>query len=277
MVDFLQASGINVLFCIGGDGTQRGTHAIAEEALRRDAGIAVVGIPKTIDNDISYVDRTFGFNTAITEASKVLDCAHVEARGAPNGIGLVKLMGRDSGFIAAGATLASQEVNFCLVPEVPFSLDGPDGFLALLKARMQRKQHALVVVAEGAGQHLFEQERQRDPNANAPYNDIGLLLKDRIRAYFADEGQEVNVKYIDPSYIIRSVPANADDSLFCDRLARQAVHAALSGRTDMLVGSIHRSLIHVPIPMATQTRKKLDPEGFAWISVHETTGQPLKF
>ncbi len=277
-VDFLQSHNIQILFCIGGDGTQRGAHAIAAEIAERKAPISVIGIPKTIDNDILYVSRTFGFNTAIEEARKVLDCAHVEAKGAPNGIGLVKLMGRESGFIATAATLASQEVNFCLVPEIPFNLDGPSGFLALLKKRLFRKSHAVIAVAEGAGQHLFdEKDAQIDASGNVVFQDIGIYLKGIIKDYFDKNGMEVTVKYFDPSYIIRSVPANSDDSLLCDRLARNAVHAAMAGKTDMLIGLLNDYFIHVPIALATRDRKVVDPESDLWISVHETTGQPLRF
>lgn len=278
LVDFLEQEGLQMLFCVGGDGTQRGAHEIALEIEKRGLDIAVVGIPKTIDNDILYVSRTFGFNTAIEEARKVLDCAHVEAKGAPYGIGLVKLMGRDSGFIAAGATLASQEVNFCLIPEAPFRLDGPGGFLPLLKARMERKQHAVVVVAEGAGQDLISgKEKRKDASGNVLHHDIGVFLQAEIKQYFNEQRMEVNVKYFDPSYQIRSIPANADDSLYGDRLARHAVHAAMAGKTDVLIGRLYSKFMHVPIEMAIRSRKKVDPESDLWISVHETTGQPLQF
>lgn len=278
ILDRLRELRVDILFTIGGDGTQRGTHDLAVEAEKRGQIVSVIGIPKTIDNDISYVSRTFGFNTAIEEARKVLDCAHVEARGAPNGIGLVKLMGRDSGFIAAVATLASQEVNYCLIPEVPFTLHGPDGLLELLKERMRRKRHAVIVAAEGAGQDLIEgEEIMRDKSGNILHKDIGLYLKQEIKHFFAAENIEANIKYFDPSYIIRSVPANADDCLYCDRLARYAVHAAMAGKTDTLIGRLHSKFVHVPVEMAVRERKKIDPESDLWISVYETTGQPMQF
>jgi len=278
MVDFLARQKIDILFCVGGDGTQRGAHEIHEEIARRGLPIAVVGIPKTIDNDIAFCEQSFGFITAIDQADAVLRGAHMEARGAYNGIGLVKVMGRDAGFIAAGATLASQEVNFALIPELPFVLDGPGGFLAALKDRILARHHALIVVAEGAGQDLFaEVARRCDASGNLLHQDIGPFLKQKILDYFAAENLPVSLKYIDPSYIIRSVPANCEDSLLCDQLARRAVHAGMAGKTDVLVCSWHRKFIHVPISMVTSQKRHVDTEGELWTLVLGATGQPARF
>ena len=278
MVDFLQSREIDILLCVGGDGTMRGAHAIHEEATQRGAKIAVVGIPKTIDNDIKYCFRTFGFATALERARDALDCAHNEATSAQNGIGLVKVMGRDSGFIALGATLTSHHVDFTLIPEVPFELEGPHGFLLALEKRLLERGHAVIVVAEGAGQSLFEtSERQRDASGNVLHRDIGPLLKERIAQYLKVRGMTFDLKYIDPSYTIRSVAANSDDSLLCDQFARRAVHAAMSGRSDMVVGLYHGTLIHVPIPLATTGRQQVNPHGVGWRSVLSATGQPASF
>lgn len=277
MVDFLRDQRINMLFTVGGDGTQKGALAIARECERRGMDIAVVGIPKTIDNDIAYVTRTFGLATAIDEARKVLDCAHAEAKGAPNGISIVKLMGRDSGFIAAGATVASQQVNFALIPEMPFALDGPNGFLRVLKRRILARQHAVIAVAEGAGQDLLGcLPEQRDASGNVIHGDIGLFLKERIGAFFRDEGIPVSIKYFDPSYIIRSVPANTADNLLCDQLGRQAVNAAMAGKTCMIVGEWHGMFTHVPMELVAGRRKKVDLESNVWLSVMMATGQPAR-
>ena len=278
MVDVLESMGVNLLFAVGGDGTQRGAHAIAAEALRRRLPLAVVGIPKTIDNDLPYVWESFGYKTALEKAREVLDCAHAEAKGAPNGISLVKLMGRDSGSITAGATLASQEVNFTLVPEIPFDLDGEHGFLACLKKRIVSRGHAVIVVAEGAGQELIVSGvTGRDGSGNVKPRDIGLFLQDRILQYFAAEGISTTVRYFDPSYIIRSVPANTDDCLLCDRLARNAVHAAMAGKTDVLIGMWYNTFIHVPIPLAIGGKKRLRPDSDVWRAVLAATGQPPRF
>jgi len=277
-VDFLQAQGINLLFCVGGDGTQRGAHAVYEEVHRRGLAIAVVGIPKTIDNDIDYVSRTFGFTTAVEVAQKVIDCAHTEAKAAPYGIGLIKVMGRDAGGNAAVATLASQEVNFTLIPEVPFALGGERGFLAALRRRMLDRRHAVIVVAEGAGQDLFPAaQAQRDASGNVKHQDIGLFLKQEITDYFAAHGPKVDLKYIDPSYIIRSVPANSEDDILCDQYARRAVHAAMAGKTDLLVGHVSGSFVHVPIPMAVGRKRQVRVEGELWNCVLAATGQPGRF
>jgi len=279
MVDFLLKEGINMLFCVGGDGTQRGAHQIAHEVTRRGAPIAVVGVPKTIDNDLPFVWRSFGYGTALERARDAINCAHTEARDAPNGIGLVKLMGREAGFIAAGATLASQEANFTLIPEVSVPLEGEKGFLEALRRRILARRHAVIVVAEGAGQDMFDKscgqhEHERDASGNLKLNDIGLLLKQRIVAYFKSVDIPINMKYIDPSYTIRSVPANSDDALLCDAMARHAVHAAIAGKTDMLVGTEHGMFINVPIATAVSGKKRLSPEGELWMRVLESTGQP---
>jgi 6-phosphofructokinase 1 len=275
IVDFLEQEGINILFCVGGDGTQRGAHTIAAEVQRRGLPIAIVGIPKTIDNDLPFVWRSFGFGTALDKAREVIDCAHVEAKSAQNGVGLVKLMGREAGFIAATATLASQEVNFALIPEVPFPLEGEEGLLHALKKRLAARGHAVIVVAEGAGQDLIAKDRdERDASGNLKLNDIGVFLKERITRYFAAEKIPMSLKYIDPSYVIRSVPANTDDSLLCDAMARYAVHAAMAGKTDVLIGLWHNEFLHVPIAAAIASQKRLSPEGGTWLSVLATTGQP---
>lgn len=275
VVDFLVDRGIDILFCVGGDGTQRGAHAIHEEIARRGLKIAVIGIPKTIDNDIRYVFRTFGFATALEIACNALRCAHVEAHGTLNGIGLVKLMGRDAGFITAGATLASQEVNFCLVPEVAFQLDGEDGLLPRLARRLQERQHAVIAVAEGAGQHLLQPTADtRDASGNRLHQDIGLFLKERITSYLRSVNVQHSLKYIDPSYLIRSVPANTSDRLLSDQMARFAVHAAMAGNTDTLIGLWNNRFVHVPICTAIRQKKRMETTGDLWTSVLLATGQP---
>jgi 6-phosphofructokinase 1 len=275
MVDFLEAREIDILFCIGGDGTQRGAHGIRQEIEKRGLLKSVVGIPKTIDNDVPYVELSFGFVTALEVASEVLRGAHVEAVGAPNGVGLVKLMGRDAGFIAAGAALASQEANYVLVPEVPFPLEGEGGLLQNLERRMLTRGHALIVVAEGAGQHLFAGEDvECDASGNVRYEDIGIFLRDRIKRHFADRKLELNMKYIDPSYAIRSVPANAWDRILTDRMARSAVHAAMAGKTDAMVGYWNQEIVHVPIGTVVGRKKHMPVESDVWNAVLATTGQP---
>ena len=273
-VDYLANNKINILFCIGGDGTQRGAHQIAAEIARRELPIAVIGIPKTIDNDIKFCYRTFGFYTAVAEAERVIDCAHTEAKGVFNGVGLVKLMGRQAGFIAAAATVASGHANFTLIPEQSFQLEGPHGFLPALKRRLEARQHAVVVVAEGAGQSLLaEGQDEYDASGNVRLADIGVYLKEQIQAYGKREECEMNVKYFDPSYYIRSVPAKPADSLLCEQLARKAVHAALAGKTDMLIGLWHNHLIHVPLEVSTGEKKTLSTDGELWTSVLSLTGQ----
>ncbi len=276
MVDFLVKNNISILFTVGGDGTQRGAQRITEEVEKRGLKIAVVGIPKTIDNDIMYVKRSFGYTTASDKAHDVLTCAHTEAKSYPNGIGLVKLMGRDSGFITAGATIASQDVNFAIIPEIPLILEGEKGFLETLKRRILNRKHAVIAVAEGAGQDLLSGVKMKDASGNVLHSDIGLFLRDKIVAYFKEQKIPVNMKYIDPSYIIRSVCANSEDSFLCDQYARSAVHAAMAGKTGMIIG-LWNGFIHLPIPLATGQRQYINPDGFIWNCVISSTGQPKRW
>ena len=271
MVDTLERMNIGILFTLGGDGTLRGATAISREARRRGLKISIIGIPKTIDNDISYVQKSFGFETAVSEAKRATYAAHSEATGARNGIGLVKLMGRDSGFIAAYSVLVDSQVNFCLVPEVAFTLKG---FLSALEKRLQHRGHAVIVVAEGAGQDLLPQTGERDASGNVKYGDIGFFLRDAIKDHCKKQGIDISLKYIDPSYIIRSLQANPHDSAFCLMLGHSAVHAAMAGRTDMVVSNWNQQFTHVPIELAVSARKKIDPHGWFWSSVLQTTGQP---
>ncbi len=270
MVDTLDRLNVGILFTIGGDGTLRGAQSIAGEIEKRGLKISVIGVPKTIDNDISHLHKSFGFETAVGESRTAIYSAHSEAEGARNGVGLVKLMGRESGLIAANASLANSEVNFCMVPEVPFKLEN---FLEALKKRLESRSHAVVVVAEGVGQDLMTSTNERDASGNIRFKDIGLFMKDKIKAYFKDRNFEINLKYIDPSYTIRSMPANPHDSVFCLLLGHNAVHAGMTGRTNMLVGYWNGEYTHVPIPLAVSERKRIDPKGRLWSSVLESTGQ----
>ena len=272
MTDTLVRLGVDVLFCVGGDGTLRGALALCEEIRRRNLRIAIVGVPKTIDNDVPFIERTFGFETAVAEATRAIAAAHIEARGAPNGVGIVKLMGRHSGFIAASATLASGEVNLCLVPELPFELDGPRGVLAFLRERLRDRGHVAIVAAEGAGQELLAAHAEKDASGNAKLGDIGASLRDTVSRELRDIG--VNVKYIDPSYIIRAAPANPADAIFCGRLAENAVHAAMAGKTGMVVGLWGGLFTHVPLAAVTSGRATISTDSPFWRSVVESTGQP---
>jgi 6-phosphofructokinase 1 len=278
MVDTLERLGIHALFVVGGDGTIRGAMTIAAEIARRGCSIAVIGVPKTIDNDIHFTDRSFGFESAYSAAVEVIRSAHTEATGAFNGIGLVKLMGRHAGFVAAHAALASADANVVLVPEIPLSLDGRQGLLRFLEERLAARRHAVIVVAEGAGQELLDRSSpETDASGNARLQDIGTFLKRAIEKHFREQKTELTLKYLDPSYYIRSVPASPSDSVYCWRMARHAVHAAMAGNTQMIIGRWHGRFVHVPMALATRTRKQIDPLDDLWISVIEATGQPMSW
>jgi 6-phosphofructokinase 1 len=277
MVNRLEALGVNVLFVIGGDGSQRAALEIYQESERRGSQLAVVGVPKTIDNDLMFMDRSFGYQTAFAMAFHAVTAAHTEARGARNGVGLVKLMGRDSGFIACSAALATSEANIVLIPEVPFKLEGAHGLLAMVEERLATRGHAVIIAAEGAGQDLMQNaSHATDASGNLLHADIGLFLKDQLCRHFKSRQLELNLKYIDPSYLIRSVPAAPEDRVFCLNLGRHAVHAGMAGKTGMVVALWHQSFVHLPMSLVTRGRRKVDPNGDLWRSVVESTGQPAK-
>ena len=275
IVDTMEKHGINMLFTIGGDGTQRGSLRIAEEVERRGLNASIIGIPKTIDNDLSFIEKSFGFETAVSEAARAVNGAHVEASCAVNGIGLVKVMGRESGFIAAYTALGTRDVNFVLVPEVSFDLDGENGLLVNLEKRLEKRGHAVIVVAEGAGQeHLEAVSTEYDASGNKKLGDIGLFLQERIKSYFKAKKTEVNMRYIDPSYMIRATTANPIDSTYCARLGAYAVHAAMAGKTKMLVSHVNDAFVHIPAELAISERNRIHPESALWRDVIEATGQP---
>ena len=279
IVDTLARMNINLLFCVGGDGSLRCACEISEECKRRGLSVSVVGIPKTIDNDLSFVGHCFGFETAVEEATRFIQSAHTEAKGTFCGVGLVKLMGRDSGFIAAYAALANPVVNFCLIPELDFEVDGTNGLLAGLERRFSSgKDHVVIVVAEGAGQrHITDTEERRDASGNILKKDIGEYLHQRITAHFKTSGREVSVKYFDPSYTIRSVPARGTDAIRCYMLARSAVHAAMAGRTNCVVGNQGAWNTLVPLKLATIERQKVRVDSDLWHAVLDSTGQDTYF
>ena len=275
IVDAIESLSINMLFVIGGDGTQRGALDIANELERRGLKVAVVGIPKTVDNDLEFIDRSFGFETAVENAREAVNAIHMEAQSQVNGIGVVKLMGRESGFIATAAALASHETNFCLIPEVPFDMDGPNGFLTHLERRLANRGHAVIVVAEGAGQEHMQAISEKDASGNKKLSDIGVFLCDKIKEYFANKNIHINLKYVDPSYQVRSSVTTANDSIYCERLGNNAVHAAMAGKTKCVVGLVHDKYVIIPTSMATRKRNKVDPEGALWRDALDATGQPI--
>ncbi|HNX05887.1 MAG TPA: ATP-dependent 6-phosphofructokinase, partial [Opitutales bacterium] len=270
MIHHLEERQINILFCVGGDGTLRGASAIAARIREKGLKISIVGVPKTIDNDIPFVARSFGFDTAVEEAREVLRCAHVESKGAPNGIGLVRLMGRSAGFVCASATLSSGDVNYCLVPEDHFHMGG---FLATLEKRMDRRGHAVIAVAEGLASQVISSQG-KDPSGNDRMGDIGPFMKSAIESHFKAAKKVVNVKYFDPSYSVRSIPADSEDSIFCWNLSRQAVYGAMAGLTEFCVGYWHAYYTYVPLKLMHGLHKCLNLHSELWMSVLSTTGQP---
>ncbi|MGM0597302.1 MAG: ATP-dependent 6-phosphofructokinase [Myxococcota bacterium] len=278
MVDSLERLNINMLFTIGGDGTHRGALEIYHEAKKRNYRISIVGVPKTIDNDINYISKTFGYETAASKASQAIEAARIEAEGAPRGVGLVKLMGRHSGAITAYASLANGNVDAVLIPESPFKLKGENGLFAWIDKQLQVKDSALVVVAEGAGQELFKDDNEEyDASGNRKLRDIGVFLKEKITGHFQEAVVPVNLKYIDPSYIIRATTPSPGDAVFCNQLGQNAVHAAMAGKTGLIIGLWKESFTHIPLEAAVSRRKTVDTDGSFWGSVLQMSGQPPRF
>ncbi|MBQ9494821.1 MAG: ATP-dependent 6-phosphofructokinase [Treponema sp.] len=275
VVDCIERLGINAMFIIGGDGTQRGALDIANEVSKRGLKVSVIGIPKTVDNDLLFIDRSFGFETAVEKAREAVMAIHMEAHSQINGIGLVKLMGRESGFIAAATALASHEANFCLIPEVPFDMDGPNGFLANLEKRLCKHHHAVIIVAEGAGQELLTKTNEKDASGNIKLADIGMYLRDEIEKYFKNRKMHINMKYIDPSYQIRAAVTDANDSIYCERLGNNAAHAAMAGKTKIVIGLVHDKFVHIPISEVTRHRNIVDAESAMWRDALDATDQPI--
>jgi len=275
MSDTLERMNIGLLFTIGGDGTFKGALALHEEIMKRGVKIGTVAVPKTIDNDIPLVDHTFGFDTAVGLAADAIQAVYYEASSAACGVGLVKLMGRESGFIAAHAALANRNVNLVLVPELLFDLEGPKGLFAYLEQRFQKGKFTVIAVAEGAGQTLLAQRPEgTDKSGNVKLGDIGLFLKRAICDRFNGR-RDFTIKYIDPSYMVRSAPALSVDSIFCGYLAQAAAHAGMAGKTGMAVGRSHRYFTHIPLrTLVAAKRKHIDPESELWLSVLQSTGQP---
>ncbi len=280
LVDNLEANGIGILFVIGGDGSMNGALRVCAEIARRGLRIGVVGVPKTIDNDVPFIDRSFGFVSAYSAAVDVIRAARIEAMAARDGIGLVKLMGRHSGFVACQAALASTEADLVLIPEIKITLGGQNGVYACVERVLARKGHAVIVVAEGAAQDLMADQlldETKDKSGNARLKDVGVFMRDRIVAHFRALNRETTVKYIDPSYAIRSVPACPSDSVYCWNMARNAVHAAMAGNTGMLIGRWHGRFVHVPMALTVRQSRRVDTDGDLWMSVIEATGQPRAF
>ncbi|KAK4765756.1 hypothetical protein SAY86_026846 [Trapa natans] len=280
IVDGIQQRGFNQVYIIGGDGTMRGAVKIVEEVRRRKLNISVTGIPKTVDNDVGIIDRSFGFQTAVEMAQQAINAAHVEAESAVNGIGLVKLMGRSTGHIALHATLSSCDVDCCLIPENDFFLEGPGGLFKFLERRLRENGHAVVVVAEGAGQDIIPrteaQREDRDESGNPTFLDVGGWLKVELKRWWARDhpGELIAVKYIDPTYMIRAVPANATDNLYCTLLAHSAIHGVMAGYTGFVPGPINGSYAYIPLEEVARARNEVNTRNHKWAWVRSVTNQP---
>mmetsp|Transcript_25298 Transcript_25298/g.60182 ORF Transcript_25298/g.60182 Transcript_25298/m.60182 type:complete len:455 (-) Transcript_25298:517-1881(-) len=271
IVKKLDMWGVDMLFVVGGNGGNAGAAAIQAECQERGVVCSVVGVPKSIDNDILLIDRCFGFETAVEEAQRPLLAAKVEASSTFRGIGIVKLMGRESGFIALHASLSSGVVDVCLIPEVPFSLHGEKGLLAYLESVIARQGHAVVCVAEGAGQDMLPTSSDKtDASGNRILGDIGQWLKKEVK----DNLPDVDVKYIDPTYMIRAIPTNSGDRIYCKILAHNAVHGAFAGFTGITVGLVNTHYVYLPIPIIIQNVRKVDPSGKQWNRLRASIGQP---
>ncbi|KAK8955186.1 6-phosphofructokinase 3 [Platanthera guangdongensis] len=279
IVDSIQDRGINQVYIIGGDGTQKGASVIFEEIKRRGLKVSVVGIPKTIDNDIAVIDKSFGFDTAVEEAQRAINAAHVESESVEYGIGVVKLMGRYSGFIAMYATLASRDVDCCLIPESPFYLEGKGGLFEFIEKRLKENGHMVLVVAEGAGQELIAESMRfmdhEDASGNKLLLDVGLWLSQKIKNHFSTKKNiTLNLKYIDPTYMIRAIPSNASDNVYCTLLAQSALHGAMAGYTGFTVGPVNGRHSYIPFYRVTETQNQVVITDRMWARLLSSTNQP---
>ncbi|KAJ0017980.1 hypothetical protein Pint_09649 [Pistacia integerrima] len=280
IVDAIQHHGFNQVYIIGGDGTMRGAVKIFNEIQQRKLHVGVVGIPKTVDNDVGIIDRSFGFQTAVEMAQQAISAAHVEAESAVNGIGLVKLMGRSTGHIALHATLSSRDVDCCLIPETEFYLEGKGGLFEFLENRLKENGHAVLVVAEGAGQDMIPrtdaQKEERDESGNLVFLDVGSWMKSELKKWWdRDHPDELfTVKYIDPTYMIRAVPANATDNLYCTLLAHSSIHGVMAGYTGFVCGPINGNYAYIPLEEVAQAKHEVDTRDHKWAWVRSVTNQP---
>lgn len=274
IVDSMEERGTNMLFVLGGNGTHAGAVAIHDECRKRRMKVSVVCVPKTIDNDILLMDKTFGFDTAVEEAQRAINSAYIEAHSAYRGVGLVKLMGRSSGFIAMHASLASGQVDICLIPEVPFHIHGPHGVLRHLEYLLDTKGSAVICVAEGAALNLLEKSNATDASGNAVLGDIGVHIQQEIKKYFKELGTSADVKYIDPTYMLRAIRANASDGILCTILGQNAVHGAFAGFSGITVGLCNTHYAYFPIPEVIKYPRLVDPNSRMWHRCLTSTGQP---
>jgi len=280
----LESYGINMLYIIGGDGTHRGAYRLYQHAKAREKKMIIAGIPKTIDNDMGVIDSSFGFNSAVEQATKAIFSAVTEATcNKPNGVGIVKLMGRHAGYIACHATLASRQVDMCLINEDPFlETNGPEAMAEYIEKTVQDKGHAVIVVAEGAGNNFLKSLRsgmesvEKDAGGNEALSNICDYLIDYLKQHFKQRSKACTVKFIDPSYMIRSVAANASDNVMCLVLAQNAVHGAMAGYTGFTSGLVNNRSVMIPMPVIMATSPSfLNPRGRTWSRVLAATQQPV--
>uniref|UniRef100_A0A0A9WT17 6-phosphofructokinase 7 n=1 Tax=Lygus hesperus TaxID=30085 RepID=A0A0A9WT17_LYGHE len=148
-------------------------------------------------------------------------------------------MGRHAGYIAAHSALASRQVDVVLIPEVPFYMEGKNGLLKHIYRLLKSQSNAVIVVAEGAGSELLKsQETEVDESGNVKLKDIGSYLTQSISKYMKQKKLNASIKYVDPSYMVRSVPADAEDSVYCLYLASYAVHGAMAGYSGFSLGLV---------------------------------------
>lgn len=264
IVDACETRGVNQLYAIGGDGTISGLEQVYSEVRRRKLKCAVVSVPKTIDADIDVIDKTFGFATAVEESQRAISAAAIEAKCFPNGVAIVQLMGRNSGFIAMHASLASLEVDACLIPETPFAIHGKGGVLEYVEETLDKKGHVVIVVAEGAGG-----EHVRGAEA------IGTHLNTEIKSFVENDlGRVVSMKYLNPTYAIRAIRTIASDRIFCTTLAHDCVHGAFAGLTGFVTGPVNGVMSYIPLSRVAGRQKKVDPNDLLWMKLIACTGQP---
>jgi len=239
---------IGAVICVGGDGTLRASHEIAR------MGVNVVGVPKTIDNDIQATDVTFGFHTAVQIVTDAIDRLHSTAES-HNRIMILETMGRNTGWIALSAGLAGG-ADLILIPERPFSYDK---ICAMLTERHKRKSFSIVVVAEGAYPEGGEAVNigALDAFGRPRLGGIGFELAHEIEMRTSIEARVTVLGYVQ-----RGGTPVAFDRILATRFGVAAVEAVAAGKFDHFIALRGEELVAVPIADGVGQCKQVDDKLF---------------
>ncbi|WP_374519774.1 6-phosphofructokinase [Undibacterium squillarum] len=260
----LRARGIDALICIGGDGTLTIAHALHQQ------GLNVIGVPKTIDNDLDKTFTTFGFDTAVSFATECVDRLHSTAASHQR-IMVVEVMGRYAGWIALHSGLASG-AHAILIPEIPYDTAA---LAAFLREREQQGHHySIVMVAEGA--HAAGQALHVQAAAGQGY----VERLGGVAAHLAAEletltGKEARAVVL--GHLLRGGSPSAFDRVSALRFGAAAVRALAEGQSGMMVALAFPNVNYVPLEEVAGRMKAVPADSDTLMTAKETgifTGQP---